>query len=69
MKKASARAKAAGFAETKIRPWLQSFDYPVAYTPAKIEEQLKALHDAGLESYVFWDAANKYTSLREVLQR
>lgn len=52
---------------SKIRPWLQSFDYPVSYTPAMVEAQIKATNDAGLQSYLVWDAANKYTSLRSVL--
>ncbi len=55
------------FAASKIRPWLQSFDYPVPYTPAMVEEQIKATNDAGIEDWIFWDAANKYTSLRQVL--
>jgi len=52
---------------SRIRPWLQSFDYPVVYTPDMVDAQIRATHDAGLESYLFWDAANKYRSLREVL--
>lgn len=52
---------------SKIRPWLQSFDYPVTYTPAMVREQIKANEDAGLDSYLFWDPANKYRSLKEVL--
>lgn len=52
----------------KLRPWLQSFDYPVHYTPAMVAEQIKATEDAGLDSWLFWDAANKYTSLRAVLK-
>ena len=52
---------------TKMRPWLQSFDYPVTYTGAMVAEQIKANEDAGLDSYLFWDPANKYRSLREVL--
>jgi hypothetical protein len=68
MKHASARAVAAGYEPSKIRPWLQSFDYPVSYTPAMVQAQIKANHDAGLDSYLFWDAANKYVSLRKVLQ-
>ncbi len=50
-----------------MRPWLQSFDYPVAYTPAMVAAQIKANEDAGLNSYLFWDAGNKYRSLRQVL--
>lgn len=52
----------------KIRPWLQDFDYPVEYTPAMVKEQIKATHDAGLDSWMFWDPANKYTSLGPVMR-
>jgi len=52
---------------TKIRPWLQSFDYPVTYTPAMVAAQIKANEDAGLDSYLFWDPANKYRSLKDIL--
>lgn len=55
------------FSASKIRPWLQSFDYPVVYTSAMVAAQIKANEDAGLTSYLFWDAANKYTALRQVL--
>lgn len=51
----------------KLRPWLQSFDYPVHYSPAMVEAQITATYDSGLTSYLFWDAANKYHSLRTVL--
>ncbi len=51
----------------KIRPWLQAFDYPVPYTPAMVAAQVRAAEDAGLASYLFWDASNHYTSLRAVL--
>ncbi|MDP3965374.1 MAG: putative glycoside hydrolase [bacterium] len=53
---------------SQIRPWLQSFDYPVTYTPEMVSAQIKANTDAGLDSYLFWDPANKYRSLRQVLQ-
>ncbi len=52
---------------TKMRPWIQSFDYPVTYTPEMVHAQLKATTDAGLDSYYVWDPANKYRSLRAVL--
>ncbi len=54
---------------SKMRPWLQSFDYPVNYTPAMVEAQIKATYDAGLDSWLFWDAANKYHALRQVLMK
>ena len=53
---------------SKMRPWLQSFDYPVTYTPEMVAAQIKANTDAGLDSYLFWDPANKYRSLRAVLK-
>ena len=52
----------------KIRPWLQSFDYPVEYTPEMVAAQIKANEDAGLDSYLFWDPANKYRSLKAVVK-
>lgn len=52
---------------SKIRPWLQDFDYGKDYLPADIEAQIKATTDSGLRSWLFWDAGNKYTSLRQVL--
>ncbi|RJQ34704.1 hypothetical protein C4556_01790 [Candidatus Parcubacteria bacterium] len=53
---------------SKMRPWLQSFDYPVTYTPEMVAAQIKATNDAGLDSWMFWDPANKYRSLRAILQ-
>ena len=52
---------------SKMRPWLQSFDYPVPYTPEMVRAQIKATEDVGLRSYLFWDPANKYLSLKQVL--
>jgi len=57
------------YSAKKMRPWLQSFDYPVTYTPAMVAEQIKANEDAGLDSYMFWDPANKYRSLKAVLKQ
>jgi hypothetical protein len=52
-----------------MRPWLQDFDYPVEYTPAMVAAQIKANTDAGLDSYLFWDPSNKYSSLRQVIKK
>src|SRR3989344_2671095 len=46
---------------TKIRPWLQDFNYPVTYTPEMVKSQIQATYDAGLTSWLLWDPANKYT--------
>lgn len=50
---------------SKIRPWLQDFDYPVPYTSDMVRAQIKATYDAGLTSWLMWDPGNKYT--REAL--
>jgi len=63
----SGKYEKASYGANIIRPWLQSFDYPVPYTPQMVAGQIKANEEAGLNSYLFWDAANKYTSLRKVL--
>ncbi len=49
------------FPASKIRPWLQDFDYPVTYTPEMVKAQIQATYDAGLRSWLLWDAGNKYT--------
>lgn len=53
--------------KNKLRPWIQDFDYPVEYTPAMVEAQLRANRELGLDSYMVWDPGNKYSSLRPIL--
>src|SRR3989344_4524995 len=55
------------YEKTKLRPWLQDFDYGKDYLPADVAAQIQATYDAGLTSWVFWDPANRYDSLRKVL--
>ena len=55
-----------GFDKSKVRPWLQDFDYPVPYTPAMVKDQIQATCDLGLTSWMMWDPSNRYT--REVYQ-
>jgi hypothetical protein len=45
----------------ELRPWLQDNDYPVPYTPEMVRAQIQATYDAGLNSWMLWDAANTYT--------
>ncbi len=45
----------------QLRPWLQDNDYPVHYTPQMVRAQIRATYDAGLTSWMLWDAANTYT--------
>jgi len=50
---------------SKIRPWLQDFDMGADYTAEMIRKEKQAVYDAGLNSWLLWDPANKYT--REAL--
>ena len=56
------------YSPLKLRPWLQDFDYGKDYLPQDILDQTRATYDAGLTSWFFWDPANRYTSLRAVLE-
>lgn len=52
----------------KSRPWLQDFtaSYLGAgnyqqYGATQVEDQVRALHDAGVNEFLLWDASNSYT--------
>lgn len=48
-------------AGVQIRPWLQAFAYRVSnYGPAYVAEQVRAVHDQGLKSFVLWNAGNNF---------
>ncbi len=61
MDRGVAKLVAAGFAPTKLRPWLQDFDYKAVYDAPEVRAQIQAVYDAGLTSWMLWDAANRYT--------
>jgi hypothetical protein len=61
MDSAIKRILAASSTPSKLRPWLQDNDYPVPYTPEMVRSQIQAVYDAGLSSWMLWDAANTYT--------
>ncbi len=46
---------------SQIRPWLQDFNLGAVYTSEMVRAQIQATYDAGLTSWVLWDAANTYT--------
>jgi len=58
---AAKRLVAIGESPLKLRPWLQDNDYPVPYTPDMVRAQIQATYDAGLTSWMLWDAGNTYT--------
>lgn len=49
----------------KLRPWLQDFNLGAVYTPDMVRAQMQAVYDSGLNSWMLWNAANRYT--REAL--
>jgi hypothetical protein len=49
------------FDKKKLRPWLQDNNYPVTYTAEMVRAQIKAAYDAGLDSWMLWNAGNRYT--------
>ncbi|MEA3399274.1 MAG: putative glycoside hydrolase [Patescibacteria group bacterium] len=51
----------AGYSTDKIRPWLQDFDLGAIYTKEMVQEQIQATYDVGLDSWLMWDPANRYT--------
>lgn len=55
------KIEALGFDKNKIRPWLQDFDLGATYTSSMVKAQHSAVYDTGLNSWMMWDASNKYT--------
>lgn len=55
------KLKNIGLSPLKLRPWLQDFNLGVTYTADMVRKQIKATYDAGLTSWMLWDASNTYT--------
>ena len=47
--------------EYSLRPWIQDFDLGATYTKELVQEQIQALYDLGIPSFLVWDPSNKYT--------
>ncbi|HEY8463377.1 MAG TPA: putative glycoside hydrolase [Bacillota bacterium] len=54
------RLEAAQNTTTKIRPWLQDFSLGVHYGRTEIQAQIKAVEDAGLKEWLFWNPSCRY---------
>jgi hypothetical protein len=61
MDEAVRRMNEASSTPSKIRPWLQDFDYGGNYDIAEVRAQIQAVYDAGLDSWMLWDPSNIYT--------
>ncbi len=46
-----------------VRPWIQTFDLGAVYTPARVQAEIQAVHDAGYDKgWMAWNASNVYNS-------
>lgn len=61
MNEAIARAKSINQNPNKVRPWLQDFSLGAVYTADLVRDQIRATNESGLNSWLFWSAANTYT--------
>ncbi|MGE5529305.1 MAG: putative glycoside hydrolase [Patescibacteria group bacterium] len=48
----------------EIRPWLQDFSLGNPYGRAEIQAQIKAVRDAGLREWIFWNPSNRYDAAK-----
>ena len=49
-----------GPASYKLRPYLQDFSLGFRYGPAQVRAQILAAKHQGIESWILWNAGNKY---------
>lgn len=51
----------------KIRPWLEDFGSPwlgalsPAHTPARLQDQFRAVYEKGIDSWLIWNASNVFS--------
>ncbi len=50
-----------------IIPWVQAFSYDLKYTEKDILAQVNAAEDLGIKGFLFWNAANKYSTVERAL--
>jgi hypothetical protein len=43
-----------------IRPWLQAYTGKTAYGPQQMQDQIRAVEDAGLKEWLFWNPESIY---------
>jgi hypothetical protein len=49
------------YPRTKLRTWIQDFDYGGTYDIAEVKAQFQASYDVGVTSWMIWSPSNKYT--------
>lgn len=58
---ASSTGQATSTIRAKLRPWYQDFDMGADYTAEMVRAQIEAGYKLGIDSWMLWDPANKYT--------
>jgi len=48
----------------QIRPWLQDFSLENHYGREQVQAQIRAVHDAGLKEWIFWNPSNRYDAAK-----
>jgi len=46
---------------SRLRTWIQDFNYGGIYGPAEVRAQIQASYDAGVMSWMIWAPSNRYT--------
>ncbi|NLY74976.1 MAG: putative glycoside hydrolase [Firmicutes bacterium] len=57
---AKKRMEQAGNTSTILRPWLQDFSLGHRYHRDEIQAQIKAVRDAGIKEWIFWNPSCRY---------
>lgn len=57
---AKKRIDEAGNTSTILRPWLQDFSLGYRYDRNEIQAQIKAVEDAGVKEWIFWNPSCRY---------
>lgn len=68
------RLRQAGKPAARIIPWLQAFSAPwvtrnYPYGEEQADAQIRAVHDVGLEDWIFWHPGSKYEHIMAAFQR
>jgi hypothetical protein len=63
----------AGVPTARVIPWLQAFtatwvDRDFDYGPQQAADQIRAVHDVGLEDWVFWHPGSRYEHIADAFQ-
>jgi len=59
---ARAKLDAAKGTAAVVRPWLQDFNLGAVYTASMVQEEMRAVRDAGFDrGWMLWNPRNVYT--------